>query len=281
MEHTVSAQARAAHAVTAPAEPRIQGVKFLNAWPPLYGLMLGKEPERLRMATPAVLAQRLMAREAEVALAPVATLALRDGFEIVPGICLGADGAVTSVLVVGDVPLEDMDLLLLDASSGTSVVLAQLIASHLRRGRPLAVAASDHERMARDVGGRTGAVVIGDHALVLREQYKYTLDLADAWRTWTGLPFVFAAWIAQRGSVDAALAQTLRNSLAYGLSARSEIAHMWAAQHGGDPAFYTRYLTEHMKYVLDERFVEGLREFFARAFAAKLLPDVTLRFTQG
>lgn len=259
-------------------EPRIQGVKYLNAWPPLYGLMMGREPERVRMALPAVLAQRLAKREADVALAPVATLAMADGFELVRGICIGADGEVASVLIVGECEIGDMDRLLLDTASKTSVVLAQLIAQHLRNGKPLALEAADHAKMEREVKGRTGAVVIGDRALVLRSQYPYVLDLARAWKQWTGLPFVFAAWIAQSGTIDERLAHMLRDSLAHGLSARREIAHLWAAQEGGDPDFYQHYLTHHIRYVLDDKFEAGLREFLARAARAGLLSNVSLRF---
>jgi chorismate dehydratase len=259
-------------------EPRVQGVKYLNAWPPLYGLMLGREPERLRMAAPSVLAQRLLAREADLALAPVATLAMGASFEVARGICLGADGEVTSVLIVGECPLTDMELLLLDTASGTSVVLARLLAAHLRKGRPLAVDAADHVRMARDVRGRTGALVIGDHALALRRHYPYVLDMGEAWKQWTGQPFVFAAWIAQPGVIDARVSHMLHDSLAHGLAARREIAHFWAAQEGGEPAFYERYLTHHMHYCLDERFEAGLREFLERAQRAQLLAPVALRF---
>lgn len=259
------------------SEPRVQGVKYLNAWPPLYGLMLGREPERLRMAPPAVLAQRLLNREADLALAPVATLA-RGAFEIAPGICLGADGEVTSVIIVGECPLEEMELLLLDSASGTSVVLARLLSAHLRRGRTLSVETADHARIARDVRERTGAVIIGDQALAVRHRYPYVLDLGQAWRDWTGLPFVFAAWIAQPGIVNAKVHHMLHDSLAHGLSARREIAHFWAAQEGGDPAVYEHYLTHHMRYRLDERFEAGLREFLARAAASGLLAPVDVRF---
>ena len=269
-------EAEASSAVSA-REPRVQGVKYLNAWPPLYGLMLGREPERLRMAPPSVLAKRLVARDVELALAPVATLALGP-FEVAPGICLGADGEVTSVLIVGECPLQDMELLLLDAASGTSVVLARLLAAQLRKGRALAVETADHTRMARDVGGRTGAVIIGDQALAWRGRYPYVLDLGQAWKEWTGLPFVFAAWIGQPGVIDAPLQRMLHNSLAHGLSARREIAHFWAAQEGGDPVFFERYLTHHMQYRLDARFEAGLREFLARGTAAGLLGPVSLRF---
>lgn len=260
------------------SEPRIQGVKYLNAWPPLYGLMMGRERERVRMALPSVLAQRLVAGEADLALAPVATLALGPSFELVRGICIGADGEVTSVLVVGECPIEDMELLLLDTASRTSVVLARLIADQRRNGRALRVEPGDHARMAREIAGRTGAVVIGDHALLLRTRYPYVLDLAQAWQDWTGLPFVFAAWIARAGAVDAPTSDMLRDSLAHGLAARREIAHLWAAQEGGSPEFFEHYLTHHIRYVLDERYEAGLQEFLARAAAAQLLAPVSLRF---
>jgi chorismate dehydratase len=240
--------------------------------------MLGKEKERVRMALPSVLAQRLVSKEADLALAPVATLALRSSFELAPGICIGADGEVMSVLIVADRPVDDLELLLLDTASRTSVVLAQLVAGHLRKGRPLAVEAADHARMEREVGGATGAVVIGDHALALRDKYPVVLDLGAAWKAWTGLPFVFAAWIAQEGVLDGHTLAMLEHSLEFGLGARRDIAHMWTAQHGGEPEFYERYLTDHVRYRLDERYEAGLNEFFGRAAASGLMGRVNVRF---
>jgi chorismate dehydratase len=260
------------------AHTRIGGVTYLNAWPVLYGLMLGREPAHIRMAYPSALADQLVSRRCDLALAPVATLAARSGFELAPNICIGADGAVASVLIVSHRPIEELDRLLLDTQSKTSVVLAQLVARELRRGRPLELAPGDSARIEHDVQGATGAVVIGDRALATRDRYPHVLDLGEAWRTWTGLPFVFAAWIAQRGVLDDGIAEMLDRSLEHGLRARREIAHLWSAQHGGDPAFFERYLNEHIRYRLDERFRAGLEEFFARARAAGLLDEVELRF---
>jgi chorismate dehydratase len=260
------------------AEPRIQGVAYLNAWPVLYGLMLGRETERLRMALPAVLAQRLVAREVDLALAPVATLFLRPGFELVPQICLGCDGSVLSVLIVGERPLEEMRRLLLDTSSGTSVLLARLIAAQLRKGQSIELEPATPERILRESTGDTGGVLIGDPALQARGSFSYVLDLGAAWKSWTGLPFVFAAWIAQAGAANDSVCGMLESSLAHGLAARREIAHIWAAQHGGDPGFFERYLTEHMRYRLTEEFEAGLREFFARAASAGLAPPTTPHF---
>ncbi|MDB4972931.1 MAG: Radical domain protein [Myxococcaceae bacterium] len=273
----LSSQARAESRV----RPRIGGVTYLNAWPVLYGLMLGREPEHIRMAYPSVLAERLVSRECDLALAPVATLALRSGFELAPRICIGADGAVASVLIVSERPIEELDTLLLDTQSRTSVVLAQLLAAHLRGGRAIALSAADHARIEREARGKTGAVVIGDRANEVRDQYAHVIDMGEAWKAWTGLPFVFAAWIAQRGVLDDGLVEMLERSLEHGLSARREIAHLWVAQHGGETSSVEHYLTENIRYRIDERYRAGLSEFLARAQAAKLIDPVQLRFYGG
>jgi chorismate dehydratase len=263
------------------AHTRVGGVTYLNAWPVLYGLMLGREPSRLNMAYPSVLAQRLCRGETDIALAPVATLALRSGFELAPRICIGADGPVSSVLIVSERPVQELDALLLDSQSKTSVVLAQLVATHLRGGRALPVTPADYARIDREAHGKTGALVIGDRALEVKERYAHVLDLGEAWKAWTGLPFVFAAWIAPRGFLNDALYAMLERSLEHGLSARREIAHLWASQHGGDPVVVQHYLTHHIRYRLLDEFRAGLSEFLGRATQAHLLDPVELSFFGG
>ncbi len=76
----------------------------------------------------------------------MATLFLRTGFELVPGICLGADGEVLTVLVVGERPIQEMDKLLLDTSSGTSDPGAAG-GEHLRGGRSIELEPADPARI--------------------------------------------------------------------------------------------------------------------------------------
>ena len=47
-------------------------------------------------------------------------------------------------------------------------------------------------------GAKRPGVVVGDRALKLRESMPYEFDLAAAWKEMTGLPFVFAAWVANK-----------------------------------------------------------------------------------
>src|SRR5207248_8078876 len=123
--------------VAPPGRLRLVGVSYLNAQPLLHGLLqgLGEERMHLELATPAELGRRLFEDEADAGLAPVAVLAAHGGLEVAPGMAIGCDGAVRSVKIVGEVPLEQMDEVLLDASSRTSVVLARILARERRGGR--------------------------------------------------------------------------------------------------------------------------------------------------
>ena len=62
-------------------------------------------------------------------------------------------------------------------------------------------------------------LVIGDRAMrVPHEPFHDVVDLAEAWQALTGLPFVFALWVA-RGGVDLGdLPEALERSRAAGLA---------------------------------------------------------------
>src|SRR5699024_4871452 len=49
-----------------------------------------------------------------------------------------------------------------------------------------------------EIKGTAAAVLIGDRALQQRQKSKYIYDLAGEWKNFTGLPFVFASWIANK-----------------------------------------------------------------------------------
>jgi cyclic dehypoxanthinyl futalosine synthase len=263
-----------ARPIAADGRLRLAGVGYLNARPVLHGLLSAPDDRYLlELARPAEVARRLFEEEADAALVPAATVAQHGGLEIVPGVAIGADGPIRSVVIVGDRPLEEVDELLLDASSRTSVVLARLVAAHLRRGRPLRFCARPPERVMAEAGGAAAGLLIGDDALAARGRFGYELDLGQAWKEWTGLPFVFALWGARPAVLDERDVRALRASLEAGLGARAAIAASWAAEHGGDAAEHVRYLTESVRYTLGEAELAGLREFLRRGAAAGLLPE--------
>lgn len=236
---------------------RVACVGYTNAWP----LTRHLDPARfsVRACVPSQAARLLNQGDADVGLVPVASLFDRTAeWRIVPGLCIGSDGDVDSVLLVGERPLAEWDEVVLDGESRTSVVLAQIL---LRGplGRPdLPVRAVDAGTGAFHAQGRVGAVVIGDAARNLPARLTTRVDLGRVWKDWTGLPFVFAVW-AGRPDLPAEAIAGLREAAARGLPERAQA-----------PEADRDYLLRAIRYELDDRALMGLRRFVALAQAAGL-----------
>ena len=104
------------------------------------------------------------------------------------------------------------------------------------------------------------------------------LDLGREWTALTGLPMIFALWAARPGRVSPEDVQELSRAAQHGLGIRTELAQRFAAQKGGDPERYRRYLTQRIRYGLGPYELEGLEAFLERAAAKGFLPPMKLRF---
>lgn len=211
-------------------------VSYLNAKPLLWGL-------DARLATPRQLAAWLRAGELEAALVPVVEAMEHAGYWLVDGIAIGCDGPVYSVFLALEKPLHLLRRVALDPASKTSVQLARwLLDEHL--GLDITYVDPTLPADAR--------LIIGDPAIAFRQTQPETpiVDLGEAWKNATGLPFVFAVWALR--SPDSALADRLRHAAAAGLLARPEIAHAdWQRE----------YLTRSIRYELGDRQKAALTHF--------------------
>jgi len=110
-------------------------------------------------------------------------------------LCIGAEGAVKTVVLASETPLEAVSKIYLDNHSRTSVALAKILAKHFWKISPEWIHFSgDISLYPR--AENSAAVVIGDKAFGMQAPYIY--DLAVEWRKFTGLPFVFACWVANK-----------------------------------------------------------------------------------
>jgi chorismate dehydratase len=254
---------------------RIGAVSYLNAKPLYYGLCEHAPEVRLSMDVPSRLAEQLADGELDVALIPSVEY-LRGasrGYEIIPGFAIAAHGAVRSVRLFSRVRWEQVERLALDAGSRTSQVLARiwLDACHgVRPGQveelPLGVSALESTADA--------VLVIGDRAMkVPHESFHDVVDLGEAWHTLTGLPFVFALWVARGGVELGDLQGALEQSRAAGLGQAAALARIHGPRLGLEFATCYDYLTRVLSYDLGEPEIAGLGRFADMAAALGLAPE--------
>jgi chorismate dehydratase len=212
----------------------------------------------------------LLAGELDVAAVSAAHyLDHRDSLELVGDLCIAADGPVRSVLLVSPVPpaLLGGASVAVTAQSATGRALLATLLEKLQRVQPAYEIVDDALEAA--VNGRP-ALVIGDDALVARKLCRPACiyDLGEAWRTWTGLPFVFAVWavrrdvLAARPDDVAALAAALARGRAWGEAHRDAVVDAALAQAPYHRALYDDYFTR-LSYTLDARALHGLERFAA------------------
>lgn len=251
---------------------RAAAVSFLNAWPLTEGL---GESDRIELvlAEPSRCAAMLEAGEVDLALVSVAALEKGD-YEIVPGMAIGADGPVQTVVLAGEQSPAIWDEVFLDTASRTSHVLTKLVLDAMGvHPKFTPMPAADGLAQAR---GRRGALVIGDRGFDVRA--NHILDLGREWTHLTGLPMIFALWAARPGVVTPEDVQELTRAAQHGLGVRTELAQRFAARKGGDPERYRRYLTQRIRYGLGPYELQGLEAFLERAAAKGFLRPMKLRF---
>src|SRR4029079_4288623 len=178
---------------------RVGAVSYLNTKPLLFGIKRHPVSKEIVLIEdyPSKIAQMLVDDQIDIGLVPVATtLRLKEWF-IHSNYCIGSDGAVASVCIFSDVPMEAIKCVYLDYQSKTSVNLAKILLKEYWK-KDVEFIDATGEDFREQIKGGTAGVVIGDRALEQRKSSKYIYDLGEAWKEHTGLPFVFAAWISNK-----------------------------------------------------------------------------------
>jgi chorismate dehydratase len=144
---------------------------------------------------PSQCADKLLADEADVGLIPIVETLRMPEHYIVSDLCIGACDIIRTVVLASETPLDDVLTIYLDHHSRTSVMLARVLAKHFWKISPQWVHFSG-DITDYPPTGNSAAVVIGDKAFGIQSPYIY--DLAVEWRKFSGLPFVFAGWVANK-----------------------------------------------------------------------------------
>ena len=186
------------------ADLRIGAVNYLNSKPLIEGLVELLPETEIRLDYPSRLADDLTAGHLDVALIPSIEYFRGEGYQITSDACVAAHGPVLSVKLYSRVPWGQVRTLALDEGSRTSSTLARILLSERFGVQPELEPLPINHRTEET---RTDAVLlIGDRAIQPpKEKFLLTWDLGQEWFDWTGLPFVFAMWVANDQTKKTAL----------------------------------------------------------------------------
>ena len=272
---------------------RVGRIPYINCYP-VYGAIdrgVVKLHASVVDGTPSELNARIARGELDVSVVSAVEYA-RDSsrYVLLPDLAVSCDGPVRSVMLFSRHRAEELGgrQVLVSRSSMTSVALLELLFENVWRCTPRFIPGdaelSDVRWFEREE--HDARLVIGDAALLLgagaagAPRYPHVYDLGAMWKQWTGLPFVFAVWVALRSTpVTAALAvhASLIESRNWGLEHLDVLARQ-AAQHTGvsEPQCL-EYLTG-LDYGLSYPHLAGLTTFFGRLVERGRVPNGTLAF---
>jgi chorismate dehydratase len=278
---------------------RIGRIPYINCYPVYGAIDRGIVPLAAELVdgVPTSLNARMADGSLDVSVVSAVEYArASERYLLLPDLAISCDGPVRSVMLFARRPATDLDgaRVLVSRSSMTSVALLELLFEHVWGVHPRLVPGdaepADLDQLEREP--HDARLVIGDAALLLGARraglagtgglpiYPHAYDLGAEWKAWTGRPFVFAVWVAQRTS---ALADALRAHAALAASRDWGLAHLdtlaaQAASATGVSLDRCREYLSGLDYRLAAHHQDGLTDFFRRLEAAGRVPGGELAF---
>ena len=262
---------------------RVGAVSFLNTKPLIYPL-LNEEIQtefELSVDTPSRLALSLSRGDIEVGL--ISTIEYfranpsHASYCILPDIAIVSHGSVQSIQLFSRVPIPEIRRIGLDTASRTSIALLKILLAEkygispaFTMCRPTVnpkTALQDRQDPPFDA-----VLLIGDPALRHLGSTEHNLDLGEAWYKLTGLPFVYACWVARTEARLGNLPEVLLESKARGIAQIPEIARIEAQRLGFPEKLCRNYLQNYIKYDLGESEIKGLELYYKYAVKNDLAP---------
>jgi chorismate dehydratase len=222
----------------------IAAVSYLNTKPLLYGLLNSPLADKINLMLdiPSACASKMIHGEVELALIPTAVIPQIPNAVLFSNYCIGAQNKVKTVGIFSYKPIDQLDTLILDFHSRTSVLLVQILLKefwqqklHFIAGQP---GFEDH------VSENTGLLIIGDRTMGLHEKYPY-----------------FYAWVSNH-NVGEIFENDFNNALSAGLAAIPELLLLLPDSPAGFDL--KSYFSNNIYYHLDEEMKAGMSLFFEK-----------------
>jgi chorismate dehydratase len=285
---------------------RIGCVKFLNTLPLVQGLGAWREAE-LSAAVPAKLIGMLMSGQVDVALCSLIDYARAqemsgggDGVRLLPVGMIGCDGPTMTVRVYSAVPPEQITTLHADTDSHSSVVLAQVVLWRRYGVRVRVVDFDARERVEVGSGAERRVtqnewpqtlLLIGDKVVTDAPppgMYAHEIDLGEAWKELTGLPFMYATWMCRAAALEdegstrrvRTAAAVLDRALRHNTTRADWLVAAEAPARGWPRDVATHYFRDCLRHEVGERERQAAQRFLNEAAELGVCPRAEARWVE-
>ena len=270
---------------------RVGAVSFLNTKPLIYPLLKEEIQTDIALSVdiPSRVAALLSKGELDVGLIPIIEYfranPLDTSYFILPKISIASHGSVKSIQLFSRVPIPEIRRIGLDTNSRTSIALLKILLAEKYQISPVFTTCRPTVNPKTALQDRPdppfdAILLIGDPALRHLGSTEYSVDLGEIWYRYTGLPFVYACWVARKEACLDDLPQVLLQAKALGVSQIPEIARLEARKLGFSEKLCFDYLQHRIKYDLGEPEIKGLEMFYKYAVKNDLAPpDRRISFT--
>lgn len=259
---------------------RLAASSYLNSAPLIWSFLNGSKRGQVDFveAVPARCADLLSRNEVEGALVPVIEYQRIAGGTLVPDVCVGSQKEVLSVVLVSkDTELKQIRSVALDESSRTSATLVKILFREFLDHEPAwTVRTPNLEEMLER---NDAALIIGDPGMTFPRAGLKVWDMANLWRKFTGLGFVFAMWMVRDDAVERARTVDVAGARDEGVDHIEDILTEYKDKIPMPLTELRKYLTENIVFRVDDSMQRGLRLYFELAAKHELTDSVKpLRF---
>ncbi len=240
---------------------RISAVKYANTYPFIYGLTEKGFDRRVTLETdhPADCATKLINGDVDIGLIPAATLPLLKEYHIISNYCIGANGAVKTVMLLSNCLMKDIQNVYLDYRSRSSVMLMKILAKNSWNKEFIWMDTTEKFNFT-DIGLNEAVVLIGDQCFESEKNFTYKIDLALEWKKFSGLPFVFACWTANK-KLDDDFIKEFNKSLESGVNNIDAVVERFGSTGIIKGNTLKKYLTENIDYDFNDEKKMALKLF--------------------
>lgn len=272
--------------------PIIGHINFLNVLPLDYGYRHTAQDLQIVYGVPTFLNGELNAGRIDLSnVSSIEYAARHEELLILPKLCVRADDAVTSIVLVSRKPIDKIrdDKVILTSKSATAQCLLKIILHEACNANP------HYETRIVKVSApvdedASAALLIGDDALFIylhKPKNFYVYDLGSEWHKLTGKQMVYALWTVRKeyAAAEPALLQATYDKILrafdYGLENKAEAIKSVLSAKPFTFSELNRYLGGVIKWNLTEEAVDALKLYYRKAAALKLIktePNLNFAF---